>query len=126
MADGNVDNLSPMIPINISHDPGKIENVYIGAGCSPDEIKEYINLFIEFRDISTWSYEEMSSIEPCIVEHEIKTYPDAKPVWQCLCVVNPRKALAIKAEIEKLLKDGLNYPVPLTEWISNPISVDNK
>ena len=39
-----------MIPINISHGPGKIENVYIRANCSPYEIKEYIDLFKEFRD----------------------------------------------------------------------------
>ena len=52
MAVGNMANLSPTIPINISHDLGKVENVYIGAGCSPDEIKEYIELFKEFCDIS--------------------------------------------------------------------------
>ena len=34
MADGNMVNISPTIPINISRDPGKIENVYIGAECS--------------------------------------------------------------------------------------------
>ena len=48
MADGNMANLSPTIPINISRDPGKVENVYIGVGCSPNEIKEYIELFKEF------------------------------------------------------------------------------
>ena len=57
MAEGNMANLSPTIPINISHDPGKIENVYIGADCSPDEIKEYTELFKELRDIFAWSYE---------------------------------------------------------------------
>ena len=41
MADGNMANLSPTIPINISRDPGKVENVYIGVGCSPNEIKEH-------------------------------------------------------------------------------------
>ena len=45
MADGNMVNLSPTIPINISRDPGKVENVYIGADCSPDEIKEYTDIF---------------------------------------------------------------------------------
>ena len=54
---GNMDNLSPSIPINISHDPGKIENVYIGADCSLDEIKEYTNIFKEFHDVFSWSYE---------------------------------------------------------------------
>ena len=40
--------------------------------------------------------------------------------------MNPRKAPAIKAEIEKLLKADFIYLVPLTEWVSNPILVDKK
>ena len=51
MVDGNMANLSPTIPINISHDLGKVKNVYIGAICSPDEIKEYTELFKEFHEI---------------------------------------------------------------------------
>ena len=35
-AEGNMANLSPTIPINISYFPGKIENVYIWVDCSPD------------------------------------------------------------------------------------------
>ena len=60
------------------------------------------------------------------VEHKIKTCPDAKPVRQCLRAVNPRKAPAIKAEIEKLLKASFIYTVPLMEWVSNPIPIDKK
>ena len=40
--------------------------------------------------------------------------------------MNPRKAPTIKAEIEKLLKAGFIYLVPLTEWVSNLIPVDKK
>ena len=40
--------------------------------------------------------------------------------------MNPRKAPAIKEEIEKLLKAGFINPVPLMEWVSNPILVDKK
>ena len=40
--------------------------------------------------------------------------------------MNPHKALAIKANIEKMYKDGFIYLVPLTEWVSNPVPVDNK
>ena len=57
MANGNMGNLSPTIPINISCDLGKVENVYIGVDCSHDEIKEYIELFKEFHDIFSYSYE---------------------------------------------------------------------
>ena len=121
-----MDNVSPTIPINIFGDPAKVENVYIGADCSPDDIKEYTVLFKDFCDIFAWSYDEMLGIDPWIVEHEIKTYLDAKQVRQCLCAVNPRKAPAIKAEIEKLLKASFIYPVPLTEWVSNLVLVDKK
>ena len=80
MVDGNIVNLSPTIPINISHDPVKVDNVYIGEDCSPDDIKEYTELFKEFCDIFAWLYEEIPSIDPRIVKHEIKTYPNAKPI----------------------------------------------
>ena len=80
MYDGNMANLSPTIPINISRDPGKIDNVYIGEECSHAEIQEYTELFKEFHDIFAWSYDEMSGIEPHIVEHEIKTYPNVNPI----------------------------------------------
>ena len=40
--------------------------------------------------------------------------------------MNPIKAPAIKAEIEKLLKIGFIYPIPLTEWVLNPVLVGNK
>ena len=91
MANGNMANISPTIPINISRDPGRIENIYIGAECSHAEILEYTELFKEFCDIFAWSYDEMPGIDPRIVEHDIKTYPNAKPVRQRLHVVNPRK-----------------------------------
>ena len=68
----------------------------------------------------------MPGINPRIVEHEIKTYPNAKPVRQRLHVVNPKKAPAIKAELEKLLNVGFIYPIPLTELVSNPVPVDKK
>ena len=83
-------------------------------------------MFKELCDIFAWSYDEMPGIDPRIVEHEIKTYPNANLVQQRLHVVNPRKAPAIKAEIEKLLKADFIYPVPLMEWVSNPVLVDKK
>jgi hypothetical protein len=68
----------------------------------------------------------MSGIDPDIVIHEIKTYPDAKPVQQCLHPVHPRKAAAIKLEVEKLLKAIFIYPVALTDWVSNLVPIDKK
>jgi hypothetical protein len=68
----------------------------------------------------------MLGINPRIVEHEIKTYMDARPIQQRLRVVNPRKAPAIKEEVEKLLNVGFIYPVPLIEWVFNPVPMNKK
>ena len=68
----------------------------------------------------------MPGIDPCFVEHEIKTYLNVKLVRQKLRVINPKREPAIKAEIKKLLKADFIYPVPLTEWVSNPVVVNKK
>jgi hypothetical protein len=125
-AEGNMATIAETLPINISRTPDVVENVFVAADCSPEEIQIYTDLFKEFRDVFAWSYEEMPGIDPKIVEHEIITYPDAKPVRQKLRPVNPWKAAAIKAEVEKLLKAGFIYPIHLTEWVSNPVPVDKK
>ena len=68
----------------------------------------------------------MSGIDPSIVEHVLKSYRNVKPVQQKLRPVNLKKFVAIKVEVEKLLKDGFIYPVPLTKWVSNPVQVNKK
>jgi hypothetical protein len=50
-SEGNLSNISPTIPLNISIKPGIVENFHIGASCSSDEIVTYTSLFKEFRDI---------------------------------------------------------------------------
>ena len=79
-AEGNMVNIFATIPINISANPNVVENVHIGTNCSPEEIAIYTTLFKEFHDVFSCSYEEIPDIDPSIVEHEIRTYPDAKLV----------------------------------------------
>ena len=100
--------------------------MHISANCSLEEIAIYTTLFKGFCDVFSWSYEEMPGIDPSIVEHEIQTYPDAKPVRQKLRPVNPCKAAVVKAKVEKLLKASFIYPIALTEWVSNPVPIDKK
>ena len=39
-----------------------------------------MTIFKEFRDIFAWTYEKLLGIDPSIVVHEIRTYPDVKLV----------------------------------------------
>jgi hypothetical protein len=121
-----MESIAKMIPIDISRNLGVVENVFIGADCSPEEIRIYTKLFKEFHDVFSWSYKEILGIDPRIVEHEIMTCLDANSVRQKLHPVNLQQAATIKAEVEKLLKSGYIYPIQLTEWVSNPIPVNKK
>ena len=60
----NMANISATIPINISVNLDIVENIHIGANCSPEEIDIYTALFKEFRDVFSWSDEEMPGIDP--------------------------------------------------------------
>jgi hypothetical protein len=126
LSEGNMGNISTTAMIDISIKEGVVENINLGANCTPDEVVSYIALFKEFRDVFAWSYKEMLGIDPSIVIHEIQTYPDAKLVQQKLRSIHPKKVPAIKAEVERLLKYGFIYHVPLTEWVSNLVPVAKK
>jgi hypothetical protein len=62
-AEGNMATITETIPINIFRNPGVMENVFVGADCSPKEIQIYTDIFKEFRDVFSWSYEEIPGID---------------------------------------------------------------
>jgi hypothetical protein len=47
-AEGNMESIAETIPIDISRTPGIVENIFVGADCSPEEIQIYTELFKEF------------------------------------------------------------------------------
>ena len=114
-AKGNMETITKMIPIDISKTPSVMENVFIWVDCSLEDIQIYIDLFKEFRDVFAWSYKEMTSIDPRIVEHEIMTYPNSKPVQQNLRPINPCKEATIKAEVENYSKMVSSTP---SNWLN--------
>jgi hypothetical protein len=57
--EGNMETIVETVSINISRNPGVVENVFVGADCSPEEIQIYTNLFKEFCNVFSSSYEEM-------------------------------------------------------------------
>jgi hypothetical protein len=78
--EGNMESITKNIPIDISRTPSIVENFFIGADFSPEEIRIYTDLFKKLCDVFSLSYEKMPGIDPRIIEHEIKNYHDAKLV----------------------------------------------
>ncbi|GLJ11025.1 hypothetical protein SUGI_0140700 [Cryptomeria japonica] len=115
---------------NVKMDPCNEERVIkIGKCLDEEEQKQYEDLLHEFTDIFAWTYSDMPGIDPKIVTHNIVLVPDAKPVKQKIQKMNPKVALLVKAEIEKLLEAGFIRPIDYSPWISNIVAVaklDNK
>jgi hypothetical protein len=124
--EGNMANISPTIKINISIKNGIIEEITIGAACTPQKITAYKYLFQDYRDIFPWSYTEIPGLDPSIVEHRIDTWSNITLVHQKQRPLHPSKAVAIKAEIDKLRAARFIYPIAYTSWVSNPVPVDKK
>ena len=80
--EGNMANISPTIKINISTNPEVVEEILLGASCSPEEVVAYKALFQEFHDIFAWSYTEIPGLDPSIMEHHIDTWLDVAPIRQ--------------------------------------------
>ena len=108
-AEGNMVNISPTIMINISWIPGKIENNYIDGDFSPEEIQTYTDLFKEFHKVFTRSYEKMPRIVPCVIEHEIKTYPIVNLVPRAM----PLRNMYHDADLVRMVVLTLNFILSL-------------
>ena len=107
-------NISPVIQIDIVAPGSTPELITLGASCSEQELEEYKKLFREFCDVFAWSYTEMPSLDPAIIEHHIDTWPDVRPIRQKEHPIHPSKLPAVKAKIEKLRTVGFIYPIAYT------------
>lgn len=96
-----MENNSKTILIDISNIPSIVENIHIGADCSLEEIKTYTALFRESCDVFSCCYEEIPGIDPWIVQHEIKNFPNVKHVQQKLGAKPPPLRLKLENYINQ-------------------------
>ncbi|RVW15647.1 Transposon Ty3-G Gag-Pol polyprotein [Vitis vinifera] len=79
-----------------------------------------------YLDVFAWSYEDMPSLDPSIVQHHLPTLPHARSVNQKLRRLHPRWSLQVKEEIQKQLSVGFISMVEYPEWLANVIPVPKK
>ena len=56
-SEDNSSNITKTIPVDISVKPGVVENIHLGQNCYASELRSYMTLFKEFRDIFSCMYE---------------------------------------------------------------------
>ena len=58
------------------------ELIFISESLSPDEKQGLISLIREYIDVISWSYEDMSGLDPLVVMYRFNIKLDAKPIKQ--------------------------------------------
>ncbi|RVW40890.1 hypothetical protein CK203_094285 [Vitis vinifera] len=79
-----------------------------------------------YLDVFAWSYEDMPSLDPSIVQHRLPLLPHARPVKQKLRRLHPRWSLQVKEEIQKQLSVGFLSVVEYPEWLANVVPVPKR
>jgi hypothetical protein len=53
--------------------------INLGLGCSEKEKMTFIKLFKEFKDVFAWTYDDLKTFDPNIIQHIIPMKPQTQP-----------------------------------------------
>ena len=112
--------------INLANEGEKEKPVMIGVNFPNDMKDKLIALLKEFKEIFTWSYQDMPGLDTEIVVHRIPVKSECPLVWQALQRMKSEIIQKIKEEVEKQLKAGFLTTRPYFDWVANIISMPKK
>jgi hypothetical protein len=73
-----------------------------------------------------WCPADMPGIPRELAEHELKIFPNAKPIKQSMRRYNPEKARSMGEEINRLLEAKFIREINESTWLSPPVMVEKK
>jgi ribonuclease HI len=117
---------------SLSHEKvnlGTSENpqcIKLGLGCSKQEKDSFVKLFKEFKDVFAWTYEDLKTFDPNIIQHVISMKPQTLPFQQKLRKIHPKLEPTVQKELNKLLGAKIIFPVRHTQWLSILVPVRKK
>ena len=56
--------------------------ICVSALLSAEEIEEYYQLLLEYKDVFAWTYKEMLGLDPIIIVHHLAVKPGTRPIKQ--------------------------------------------
>ena len=78
-----------------------------------------LKLLVEYKDVISWSYEELKTYDPKIIMHDIPLKPDAKPFRKRKRPTDPIIKLLIMKEVKNLLDSKIIFPIHHSMWVAN-------
>lgn len=96
--------------------------VVIASDLLPEQEDQLVKLLQKHQKAIGWSLHDIVGISPAMCMHRIDLEEGAKPVREAQRRLNPSMQAVVKEEVLKLLKEGIIYPVPTSQWVS-PVHV---
>ena len=97
--------------------------VNLGKCCSPGERFKFIQFFQQYKDIFTWTYEDLKTYDTHIIHHVIPIKTGAKQFQQQLRKMHPKLEPLIHNEVKKVLDTKIIFKVRHSEWVANLVPV---
>ncbi|KAA3467684.1 gag/pol polyprotein [Gossypium australe] len=101
---------------------GEGKELKIRANIVVETKQDLIKLLQEFKDVFTWSYQDMPGLNTDIVVHRLPIKEECRPVQQKLRRMRPDVLLKIKEEVRKQFDAVVKY----SEWVANIVPIPKK
>ena len=96
------------INLSTEHDT---KNINLGKNCIATERATFMKLFKEYKDIFTWTYEDLKTYDTKIIQHVIRLKENANPFQQKLRKMHPSLKPLVKKVLNKLLVAKITFPI---------------
>jgi hypothetical protein len=111
------------VNLSTKQDP---KNINLGKNFTTIKKSTFMKLFREFKDVFTWTYEDLKTYDTKIIQHVIALKENAKPFQQKLRKMHPSLKPLVKKELNKLLVAKIIFPVWHNTWVENLLPVRKK
>jgi hypothetical protein len=92
----------------------------------PEMKRKYTDLLRRYKDVFSWSYNELKTYDTSVIEHKIPLKPGVKPFRQKLRQMNPILLLVVEKEVKNLLYKKIIVPLRYSDWVANLVPVRKK
>jgi hypothetical protein len=93
--------------------------IKIGEGTTKVERSEILDLIRQFKDVFSWTYDDLKAYRGDVIQHTIPLVEGAKPFRHKLRHINPKFANQIQKELQKMVDYGIIVPIRYSSWMSN-------
>ena len=102
------------------------QTIIISLNLTLEEEHVLINVLKEYKDVFTWTYEDISGLDSALVKYRLPIKLGAKAIKQKLRRLHPKMTLQVKEEVDKFHKIKFIKVVLYPQWVANIVPIIKK